>query len=218
MKIRTDRTVIALLLALLGFAYTDILFLGRGFYVSDLGVYHYPMKHVVRRWRWRTTSTSRRSRIPTTFAQHSKARFSARKKAFCPPPRRAHKCTPSADPRLNAVGDGCYAGYADALKLRLVAFAQGRHRRASRRDASIGLLPVHPGRSEHDRIAGVAGAGLHARDPLQHVRDVGVSLHALKRFVIRLGGRTFQYGIYKLAHLSPARAAIVVPDEINRAR
>lgn len=39
---------IALLLALLGFAYADILLLGRGFYVSDVGVYHYPMKHVVR--------------------------------------------------------------------------------------------------------------------------------------------------------------------------
>jgi hypothetical protein len=39
---------IALLLALLAIAYADILFLGRGFYVSDLGVYHYPMKHVVR--------------------------------------------------------------------------------------------------------------------------------------------------------------------------
>jgi hypothetical protein len=43
-----DRTAIALLLALLGIAYADILLLGRGFYVSDLGVYHYPMKHVVR--------------------------------------------------------------------------------------------------------------------------------------------------------------------------
>jgi hypothetical protein len=39
---------IALLLALLAIAYADILFMGRGFYVSDLGVYHYPMKHVVR--------------------------------------------------------------------------------------------------------------------------------------------------------------------------
>jgi hypothetical protein len=39
---------IALLLALLTIAYADILFLGRGFYISDLGVYHYPMKHVVR--------------------------------------------------------------------------------------------------------------------------------------------------------------------------
>jgi predicted nucleic acid-binding protein len=39
---------IALLLALLAIAYADILLLGRGFYVSDLGVYHYPMKHVVR--------------------------------------------------------------------------------------------------------------------------------------------------------------------------
>jgi hypothetical protein len=39
---------IALLLALLAIAYADILFLGRGFYISDLGVYHYPMKHVVR--------------------------------------------------------------------------------------------------------------------------------------------------------------------------
>jgi hypothetical protein len=39
---------IALLLALLAIAYADILFLGRGFYVSDIGVYHYPMKHVVR--------------------------------------------------------------------------------------------------------------------------------------------------------------------------
>jgi len=48
MKIRTDRAAIALLLALLAIAYADILFLGRGFYVSDLGVYHYPMKHVVR--------------------------------------------------------------------------------------------------------------------------------------------------------------------------
>ncbi|MEA2327240.1 MAG: hypothetical protein QOE68_2199, partial [Thermoanaerobaculia bacterium] len=55
MKIRTDMwhrhsclCAIALLLALLGFAYADILFMGRGFYVSDLGVYHYPMKHVVR--------------------------------------------------------------------------------------------------------------------------------------------------------------------------
>jgi hypothetical protein len=48
MKIRTDRTAIALLLVLLAVAYADILFLGRGFYVSDLGVYHYPMKHVVR--------------------------------------------------------------------------------------------------------------------------------------------------------------------------
>jgi len=48
MKIRTDRTAIALLIALLVLAYADILFMGRGFYVSDLGVYHYPMKHVVR--------------------------------------------------------------------------------------------------------------------------------------------------------------------------
>jgi hypothetical protein len=55
MKIRTDMwhrhsclCAIALLLALLAIAYADILFLGRGFYVSDLGVYHYPMKHVVR--------------------------------------------------------------------------------------------------------------------------------------------------------------------------
>ncbi|HEV7485173.1 MAG TPA: hypothetical protein VGQ65_05785 [Thermoanaerobaculia bacterium] len=48
MKIRTDRTAIALLLALIAIAYADILLLGRGFYVSDLGVYHYPMKHVVR--------------------------------------------------------------------------------------------------------------------------------------------------------------------------
>jgi hypothetical protein len=48
MKIRTDRTAIALLLALLAIAYADVLLLGRGFYVSDLGVYHYPMKHVVR--------------------------------------------------------------------------------------------------------------------------------------------------------------------------
>ena len=48
MKIRSNGTAIALLLALLAIAYADILFLGRGFYVSDLGVYHYPMKHVVR--------------------------------------------------------------------------------------------------------------------------------------------------------------------------
>ena len=48
MKIRTDRTAIVLLLALLAIAYADILILGRGFYVSDVGVYHYPMKHVVR--------------------------------------------------------------------------------------------------------------------------------------------------------------------------
>ena len=48
MKTRTNGTAIALLLALLAIAYADILFLGRGFYVSDLGVYHYPMKHVVR--------------------------------------------------------------------------------------------------------------------------------------------------------------------------
>ncbi|MEA2345324.1 MAG: hypothetical protein QOF63_3493 [Thermoanaerobaculia bacterium] len=55
MKIRTDMwhrhsclCAIALLLALLAIAYADILLLGRGFYVSDLGVYHYPMKHVVR--------------------------------------------------------------------------------------------------------------------------------------------------------------------------
>jgi hypothetical protein len=48
MRIRTDRTAIALLLVLLAIAYADILFLGRGFYVSDVGVYHYPMKHVVR--------------------------------------------------------------------------------------------------------------------------------------------------------------------------
>jgi predicted nucleic acid-binding protein len=39
---------IALLLVLLAVAYADILFLGRGFYISDVGVYHYPMKHVVR--------------------------------------------------------------------------------------------------------------------------------------------------------------------------
>jgi len=45
---KTERTAIALLLALLALAYADILFLGRGFYVSDVGVYHYPMKHVVR--------------------------------------------------------------------------------------------------------------------------------------------------------------------------
>jgi len=45
---KTERTAIALLLALLAIAYADILFLGRGFYVSDVGVYHYPMKHVVR--------------------------------------------------------------------------------------------------------------------------------------------------------------------------
>jgi hypothetical protein len=44
----TNRTALALLLALLAVAYADILFLGRGFYVSDLSVYHYPMKHVVR--------------------------------------------------------------------------------------------------------------------------------------------------------------------------
>jgi hypothetical protein len=43
-----NRTAIALLLALLAIAYADILFLGRGFYISDIGVYHYPMKHVVR--------------------------------------------------------------------------------------------------------------------------------------------------------------------------
>jgi hypothetical protein len=48
MKIGSDRTAIALLLALLAIAYADILFVGRGLYVSDLGVYHYPMKHVVR--------------------------------------------------------------------------------------------------------------------------------------------------------------------------
>ncbi|MBV8543992.1 MAG: hypothetical protein JO088_04515, partial [Acidobacteria bacterium] len=55
MKIRTDMwhrhsclCAIALLLTLLAVAYGDILFMGRGFYVSDLGVYHYPMKHVVR--------------------------------------------------------------------------------------------------------------------------------------------------------------------------
>jgi hypothetical protein len=48
MKIQSDRTALALLLALLAIAYADILFSGRGFYVSDLGVYHYPMKHVVR--------------------------------------------------------------------------------------------------------------------------------------------------------------------------
>jgi hypothetical protein len=44
----TNGTVIALLLALLAVAYADILVFGRGFYVSDLLVYHYPMKHVVR--------------------------------------------------------------------------------------------------------------------------------------------------------------------------
>jgi len=48
MNIRRNRTAIVLLLALLAIAYADILALGRGFYVSDLGVYHYPMKHVVR--------------------------------------------------------------------------------------------------------------------------------------------------------------------------
>jgi hypothetical protein len=48
MNTRNERIAIALLLALLAIAYADILFLGRGFYVSDLGVYHYPMKHVVR--------------------------------------------------------------------------------------------------------------------------------------------------------------------------
>jgi hypothetical protein len=44
----SDRTALALLLALLVVAYSDILFLGRGFYISDVSVYHYPMKHVVR--------------------------------------------------------------------------------------------------------------------------------------------------------------------------
>ena len=44
----SDRTALALLIALLVVAYADILFLGRGFYISDLSVYHYPMKHVVR--------------------------------------------------------------------------------------------------------------------------------------------------------------------------
>jgi hypothetical protein len=48
MTIPRDRTAIALLLVLLAVAYADILFLGRGFYISDVGVYHYPMKHVVR--------------------------------------------------------------------------------------------------------------------------------------------------------------------------
>src|SRR4051794_19463370 len=55
MKIRTEMwhrhsclCAIALLLALLALAYADILLLGRGFYISDVGVYHYPMKHVVR--------------------------------------------------------------------------------------------------------------------------------------------------------------------------
>ena len=37
-----------LLIALLVVAYADILFLGRGFFISDLNSYHYPMKHVVR--------------------------------------------------------------------------------------------------------------------------------------------------------------------------
>ncbi len=44
----TDRTAIALLVALLALAYADVLLLGRGVYVSDVGVYHVPMKHVVR--------------------------------------------------------------------------------------------------------------------------------------------------------------------------
>jgi predicted nucleic acid-binding protein len=55
MKIRSEMwhrhsclCAIALLVALLAIAYGDILLLGRGFYISDVGVYHYPMKHVVR--------------------------------------------------------------------------------------------------------------------------------------------------------------------------
>jgi uncharacterized membrane protein YhdT len=43
-----DGTAIALLIGLLAVAYADVLFVGRGFYVSDLGIYHYPMKHAVR--------------------------------------------------------------------------------------------------------------------------------------------------------------------------
>jgi len=43
-----DRAAMMLLIALLVVAYADILFLGRGFFISDLNSYHYPMKHVVR--------------------------------------------------------------------------------------------------------------------------------------------------------------------------
>jgi hypothetical protein len=45
---RHDGVAMALLIALLLIAYSDIIFLGRGFYISDLNVYHAPMKHVVR--------------------------------------------------------------------------------------------------------------------------------------------------------------------------
>src|SRR5438874_2019901 len=41
------------------------------------------------------------------------ARFSARKKAFSRPPRRAHKYRRPHFPRLKSVGYGSYAGYAD---------------------------------------------------------------------------------------------------------
>jgi hypothetical protein len=44
----SDRAAMMLLIALLVVAYADILLLGRGFFISDLNSYHYPMKHVVR--------------------------------------------------------------------------------------------------------------------------------------------------------------------------
>ncbi|MGH9423148.1 MAG: hypothetical protein ACRD3J_24440, partial [Thermoanaerobaculia bacterium] len=45
---RHDGVAMALLIALIVVAYSDILFFGRGFFISDLNVYHAPMKHLVR--------------------------------------------------------------------------------------------------------------------------------------------------------------------------
>jgi Bacterial membrane protein YfhO len=43
-----SRKAVALLVALIAIAYADILLLGRGFYLSDVTSYHYPMKKTVR--------------------------------------------------------------------------------------------------------------------------------------------------------------------------
>jgi hypothetical protein len=73
-----------------------------------------------------------------------------------------------------------------------LAVRQRGRSRASRRDASVPLLPVHPGRSERDRVRGVADDGLEARDPLEHIRDIGFRFHALTRFMVGLGNRAFE--------------------------
>jgi len=44
----TTRRAVILLVAVVAIAYGDILFLGRGLFLTDITSYHYPMKHVVR--------------------------------------------------------------------------------------------------------------------------------------------------------------------------